>query len=71
MNTALRGTTRDMREMIEVAIQKGYVLKAGRKHFKLIPPDKSHEIVTFGATTSDHRAYKNMRAILRRQGLKV
>lgn len=71
MNTALKGTSRDMRDIIETAIEQGYILKSGKKHYKLIPPDKSKEIVTFGSTVSDYRAFKNIRAILRRQGVKV
>lgn len=60
-----------MKEVIEAAIKQGYILKTGRKHYKLIPPDKSKEIVTFGSTVSDRRAFKNIRALLRRQGVKV
>lgn len=71
MNTALRGKNREMKAVIEAAMKQGYILKTGRKHYKLIPPDKTQEIVTFGSTISDHRAFKNIRAILRRQGVRV
>lgn len=60
-----------MKDIIEVAMEQGYILKSGKKHYKLIPPDKSKEIVTFGITVSDHRAFKNVRALLRRQGVKM
>lgn len=71
MNTVLRGKNREMKAVIEAAIRQGYILKTGRKHYKLIPPDKTKDIITLGATVSDHRAYKNIRAMLRRQGVNL
>lgn len=68
---ALKGVSRDLRDVIEKAVEKGYLIKGGKKHLQLVPPDKAHEIITVGMSASDHRAHKNIRARLRRQGVDV
>lgn len=71
MSNQLKGMTPDVRRVVEFALSKGYIMKAGKKHLKLIPPDKSQAIVTVGISNSDFRAHKNLRSLLRRQGLAV
>lgn len=71
MNNQLKGMTPDVRRVVEFALSKGYIMKTGKKHLKLIPPDKNQAIVTVGISNSDFRAHKNLRSLLRRQGLAV
>lgn len=69
---ALKGTSPDLRKVIEKAIEQGYIIrKTGNKHLQLVPPDKTKEIITVGVSVSDHRAHKNIRSMLRRQGANV
>ena len=68
---ALKGTSPDLRRVVEKAIERGYLIKSGKKHLQLIPPDKTKEIITIGVSVSDHRAHKNIRSMLRRQGVDV
>lgn len=69
--SSLKGMSPDMRKVVERAIQQGYLIKTGKKHMKLIPPDKTQDIITVGISISDHRAHKNLKARLRRQGVLV
>lgn len=55
--------------ILEAAADQGWRLEQTKKGFMLYPPDKSKPGVLVHMTPSDHRAFKNMVAQLRRSGL--
>lgn len=58
--------------MIEVAVHHGWVVtKTVRGHLAFRSPDNRVPIIHGGGTPGDHRAYKNLRSMLRRYGLPV
>lgn len=63
-----RGLPRDLRDLLQKALDAGWTLVRGRRHIKAFSPDES-TIVTISMSASDHRALRNVRADLRRGGL--
>lgn len=60
---------KEMRKTLgELEAHQGWKIVVGRKHIKAIPPDKSKPIVVISATPSDHRAWQNTLARLRKSG---
>lgn len=47
---------------------QGWRIREGRKHLLAFPPDPELPAVTLPSTPSDHRAWKNAIATLRRSG---
>lgn len=44
------------------------VKRTGGGHVKLVPPDPSRPVIHTGSTPSDHRAERNLLAMMRRAG---
>lgn len=60
---------KDWRRVVREATRQGWTIEFARRgHLKLIPPDPSKQIVVIHATPSDHRAIKNVIAVMRRTG---
>lgn len=49
-------------------VDQGWRLREGRKHLMAFPPDQDLPAVTLPSTPSDHRAWRNAIAQLRRSG---
>lgn len=63
---------KEIRKLIKRARKQGWtVVTTGGGHLRWSPPDPERPFVITGATPSDYRAFKNIRARLRRAGLKV
>jgi len=64
-------TDREIRKIVKSAVKQGCEVKASRRssHIQIIVPGKG--IVTVSSSPSDERAYKNIRADLRRNGIVV
>jgi transcriptional/translational regulatory protein YebC/TACO1 len=62
----------DLGQLLKKAEEAGWTVVQGKRssHYKLYAPD-GKTIVTCGSTLSDHRAIKNIRAMLRRNGVDV
>jgi hypothetical protein len=61
---------KDLKKLIKAAARAGWRVEKRRKHFRWFAPDGVSQATT-SATTSDHRALKNIRGDLRRAGLAV
>ena len=61
----VRGMNREMRSVIEDAEARGLKLEHGGAHLKLRAPD-GRLVVTLSRSPSDHRAWLNIRARIRR-----
>lgn len=60
----------EWKRLVKEAAKQGWAVERGRKgQLKLIPPDPTRQIVVIHGTPSDHRAFKNAVALMRRQGL--
>lgn len=71
---ARRRTTRskELQKLIKSARKQGWMVEKTRGgHIRFVPPDKDKPIVVSGSTPSDRRSVLNLRAQLRRTGLKV
>lgn len=61
---------KDCAKLVKQARKEGWRLVEGKQHPRLYPPDNGEFIVLPGSP-SDHRAYKNVRAEMRRRGVSV
>jgi hypothetical protein len=64
------GRSRGTEELVEAARKAGWRVVEG-KHVIVYPKDPTKAPVVLARTPSDHRAYMNSRARLRRAGLDV
>jgi hypothetical protein len=60
--------SKDLRVLVRQLEKAGWRVRHGRKHVVAFPPDLAVPAVTFGCTPSDHRAWENNMARLRRSG---
>lgn len=66
------GTSKDVERLADVARSHKWVVKVTNgNHLQFIPPDKEKQIVVHSLTTSDWRAYANLRSRLRQNGLDI
>lgn len=66
------GVPRQFRVLVRVATAAGWrCQRTGSGHLALYPPDQTVDPVYLAGSPSDHRAWRNVRALLRRRGLKV
>lgn len=62
---------KDLKDLMRRARDAGWTVKLTKGgHLKFIPPDNGVPVFT-GSTPSDHRAYHNLCAMLRRKGLEA
>lgn len=69
-----RRTTRnkELQKLMKLARQQGWLVEGTKGgHFRFVPPDSSKPAVISSGTPSDHRSMLNLRAQLRRSGLKA
>lgn len=60
----------EWKRLVKEAARQGWRIQQGRKGQTILtPPDPDREIVVVHDTPSDHRAFKNAVARMRRQGL--
>lgn len=70
MGKAYQSSNKELRPIMRAARLQGWkVTETGRSHVKFLPPDKSRPPVFCGATFSDVRTLKNLKASLKRSGL--
>ena len=62
---------KDVRKLIEQAIDQGFEFSEGAKNFKLLPPDKTKPLVFISKTPSAQNARKRILADLKRSGFVV
>ena len=63
---------KDVRELARIAAAQGWrVERTGKHHLRWVPPDRGRRVIYSGSTPSDYRAIRNIRAMLRREGLRV
>lgn len=62
---------KDTKKIVAKLIAQGWRIDESGKHPKAYPPDRTKPMVTISSTPSDHRAYKNMVAQLRRSGADI
>jgi len=66
---------KELRELARVAVSQGWrVERTGKHHLRWVPPEKAGKtgrVIYSGSTLSDYRAIRNIRAMLRREGLRV
>jgi hypothetical protein len=55
----------------ELVDNQGWRYQFGKGHPKLFPADRTYPPIVFPTTASDHRAFKNFTAMVRRCGGKV
>lgn len=59
----------EWKNLVKEAQRQGWRVQIGGKgQLKLVPPDPSHEMVVLHGTPSDHRAFRNAVAYMRRSG---
>jgi len=62
---------KELKELVKKAGEQGWrVEMRSSGHLMFFPPDKSLSPITSGGTPSDHRALKNLKAMLKRSGLR-
>lgn len=61
---------KELARLVEVALAQGWTLHHGRTHLQLRSPDGLRQVF-FPSTPSDRRAIHNIRATLRRNGMKL
>lgn len=62
-------STLSFSEIEKAAVQQEWVVeRTGRQHRRLVPPDKTQEIVVTSGTPSDQRAVKNFLSKMKRSG---
>jgi predicted RNA binding protein YcfA (HicA-like mRNA interferase family) len=63
---------KDMKRLRKTAEQQGWRVEDTRGgHVKFLPPDTAQPAVVAAGTPSDHRAWRNLLASLRRSGLDI
>jgi len=63
---------KELRELARVAVSQGWrVERTGKQHLRWVPPTRDKRVIYSGSTPSDYRAIHNIRAMLRREGLRV
>ena len=63
---------KDARKIALVLVdEQGWTYRLGKKHPMLFPADKTQSPVVIAGSPSDHRAFKNFVAQVRRSGGKV
>lgn len=63
---------KEMRKLADALEAQGWkVTKTTKGHYRFVPPDPEKRIVHTGGSPSDHRAFKNLKADLRRQGADI
>jgi hypothetical protein len=68
-STPGRELAKEWREIADRLVrEQGWRYEHGRKHATLYPADKSRRPIVFSVTPSDHRAFKNWIALIRRSG---
>lgn len=66
------GTSKDVKKIIKIAEGQGWHVKlTGGKHIQFIPKDRKQAMVVTSLTTSDHKSILNLRAQLKKSGLKL
>lgn len=68
----VKGVSSDLQDLIQLAVDQDWKVewtKGG--HLRLTPPDPSKPQIFSASTPSDWRGVKNMRARMKRSGLKV
>jgi hypothetical protein len=58
----------DWKKIVREAERQGWAVEPATKGLKLVPPDRTKQIVYVHGTPSDQRAIKNKLAEMRRQG---
>ncbi len=62
--------SKDLKYLIRLAEDSGWSVRRTRGgHWQFVPALAGAQIVTVASTPSDHRAFSNIRAALRRSGL--
>lgn len=59
---------KELKKLLRELEHQGWRLKTGTRGIMAYPPDKTRPIVAIHRTPSDHRAWANMLAALRRSG---
>jgi hypothetical protein len=59
---------KESKVLVEKAVKQGWRLEETSKGFAFFPPDPKLAPVYFHGTESDHRAWKNTRAEMKRRG---
>jgi maleate cis-trans isomerase len=57
-----------VRDLLETAIEQGFRLERNSKSYKLIPPDKTKEIIVMACTPGSQQQYYRTRERLRKSG---
>lgn len=69
-NTPDMNMTKEMRELAERLAGMGWTV-THNKHWRCVPPDKGAPVLFFATSPSDHRAYDNVKALLKRHGYRI
>jgi len=64
-----KAACREVDKLIKIAWKAKWRMRKGNGHIKMMSPDGKHMVVA-PISPSDHRSVKNLRAQLRRSGLK-
>lgn len=68
----MAGFRKDLRRVQRIALDAGWRVEQTRNgHWRFLPPDRTVQPCVVGGTPSDHRAWANFIACLRRKGLDV
>ena len=59
---------KDLKQVFASLEEQGLTIRTVKSGWMVVPPDESKPIVTIHGTPSDHRAWNNMMAALRRSG---
>ena len=68
----MSGSKKELKRLIGIAREQGWTVEPTRKgHWWFRPPNPAAGQVLVAGTPSDHRAWKNVVAELRRKGLDI
>ena len=72
MSSKIKGIPAELQELIRLAEEQDWLVEWTKKgHLRLTPPDPTQNQIFSASTPSDWRGVKNMRARMKRAGLKV